>query len=245
MRPGTWPWPIRSRAPWPTLPLDERRAIELAYFDGRTYVEVAELLDTARRDHKEPHPQRHAPHAGRPGRGRDPRGRRMMSHRRSQPSSWPCSPSMPWTRDEHELIEAHLAECPRCRAELDAHREVAAALGNSVEPLPEGLWSSIASALPPRPRRRAAAHADARARRARPPTTCSGRPSRARAATFATPRAPQRSRRRASPWSPDLGGVPRGRRRRGRRRPGHEPGPRQQPDLEPPTCDAPPPRRPP
>jgi anti-sigma factor RsiW len=52
--------------------------------------------------------------------------------------------------DEHELIEAHLAECPRCRAELDAHRQVAAALGNSVEPLPEGLWSSIASALPPR-----------------------------------------------------------------------------------------------
>ena len=51
--------------------------------------------------------------------------------------------------DEHEMIEAHLAECPRCRAELDAHREVAAALGNSVEPLPEGLWSSIAGALPP------------------------------------------------------------------------------------------------
>jgi RNA polymerase sigma-70 factor, ECF subfamily len=28
------------------LPKDERRAIELAYFKGRTYVEVAELLDT-------------------------------------------------------------------------------------------------------------------------------------------------------------------------------------------------------
>jgi RNA polymerase sigma-70 factor (ECF subfamily) len=28
------------------LPKDERRAIELAYFDGRTYVEVAALLDT-------------------------------------------------------------------------------------------------------------------------------------------------------------------------------------------------------
>jgi anti-sigma-K factor RskA len=53
--------------------------------------------------------------------------------------------------DEQELIEAHLAECPRCRAELDAHREVAAALGNSVEQLPEGLWSSIASRLPARP----------------------------------------------------------------------------------------------
>jgi len=54
-------------------------------------------------------------------------------------------------RDEYEQIEAHLSECPRCRAEVDAHREVAAALGNSVEPLPEGLWESIASRLPARP----------------------------------------------------------------------------------------------
>jgi hypothetical protein len=52
--------------------------------------------------------------------------------------------------DEYEAIEAHLAECPRCRAEVDAHREVAAALGNSVEPLPDGLWESIANGLPPR-----------------------------------------------------------------------------------------------
>jgi anti-sigma-K factor RskA len=51
-------------------------------------------------------------------------------------------------QDEYEQIEAHLSECPRCRAEVDAHREVAAALGNSVEPLPEGLWSNIASRLP-------------------------------------------------------------------------------------------------
>jgi RNA polymerase sigma-70 factor (ECF subfamily) len=28
------------------LPKEERRAIELAYFEGRTYVEVAALLDT-------------------------------------------------------------------------------------------------------------------------------------------------------------------------------------------------------
>jgi anti-sigma-K factor RskA len=53
--------------------------------------------------------------------------------------------------EERALLEAHLATCPRCRAELDGHREVAAALGNSVEPLPEGLWSSIAVRLPPRP----------------------------------------------------------------------------------------------
>ncbi|MGD0748819.1 MAG: anti-sigma factor [Acidimicrobiales bacterium] len=54
--------------------------------------------------------------------------------------------------DGEELteVEAHLATCPRCRAELDTLREVAAAMGNSVEPLPEGLWSSIASRLPER-----------------------------------------------------------------------------------------------
>jgi anti-sigma factor RsiW len=52
--------------------------------------------------------------------------------------------------DEHTELEAHLESCPRCRAELDSLREAAAALGNSVEPLPEGLWSRIASQLPER-----------------------------------------------------------------------------------------------
>jgi anti-sigma-K factor RskA len=51
---------------------------------------------------------------------------------------------------ERQQVEDHLAQCPRCRAELDAHREVAAALGNSVEPVPEGLWSAIATRLPER-----------------------------------------------------------------------------------------------
>lgn len=50
--------------------------------------------------------------------------------------------------EEHTELEAHLETCPRCRAELDSLRDVAAALGNSVEPLPEGLWSHIASRLP-------------------------------------------------------------------------------------------------
>jgi hypothetical protein len=52
--------------------------------------------------------------------------------------------------DEGALLEHHLAACPACRGELDAHREVAAALGNSVEPLPEGLWSNISSHVLPR-----------------------------------------------------------------------------------------------
>jgi anti-sigma-K factor RskA len=45
--------------------------------------------------------------------------------------------------DERALIEAHVATCPRCQSELDALREVAAALGNSVEVLPEGIWPNI------------------------------------------------------------------------------------------------------
>lgn len=44
-------------------------------------------------------------------------------------------------------IEEHAATCPRCHSELDGYRAVAAALGNSVEALPEGLWSSISGQL--------------------------------------------------------------------------------------------------
>jgi hypothetical protein len=44
-------------------------------------------------------------------------------------------------------LEAHVATCPRCQSELDGFRAVAASLGNSVEPLPEGLWSNISSQL--------------------------------------------------------------------------------------------------
>ncbi len=44
-------------------------------------------------------------------------------------------------------LEEHLASCPRCRAELDGLREAAGALGNSVEPPPEELWSRIADQL--------------------------------------------------------------------------------------------------
>ena len=49
--------------------------------------------------------------------------------------------------DEMVKVEAHVATCPRCQHDLDAYREVAAALGNSVEPLPDGLWSNISSRL--------------------------------------------------------------------------------------------------
>jgi anti-sigma factor RsiW len=48
---------------------------------------------------------------------------------------------------EREEIERHVAQCPRCQSELDALREVAGVMGNSVEALPEGLWSSISSRI--------------------------------------------------------------------------------------------------
>jgi anti-sigma-K factor RskA len=52
--------------------------------------------------------------------------------------------------EECTELEAHLETCPRCRAELDSLRDVAAAMGNSVEQPPEGLWSQIVVRLPER-----------------------------------------------------------------------------------------------
>jgi anti-sigma-K factor RskA len=47
--------------------------------------------------------------------------------------------------DEARAVEEHLASCPRCRAELAALREVAAALGNFGAEAPEGVWERIAA----------------------------------------------------------------------------------------------------
>ena len=57
--------------------------------------------------------------------------------------------------DEAEVVEAHLEPCPRCRAEVEGHREVATMLGNSGGDAPDGLWDRIASQLedPPPPLR--------------------------------------------------------------------------------------------
>jgi len=49
--------------------------------------------------------------------------------------------------DEAKAVEDHLAECPRCRAEVADHRDVAALLGNSGGAAPEGLWDRIAGSL--------------------------------------------------------------------------------------------------
>jgi anti-sigma factor RsiW len=48
--------------------------------------------------------------------------------------------------DEREAVELHLPQCPRCRAELREHLEVAAMLAEGA-PAPDGLWARIADSL--------------------------------------------------------------------------------------------------
>jgi anti-sigma factor RsiW len=49
--------------------------------------------------------------------------------------------------DEKDAVEAHLAACPRCRAEVEEHREVAALLAHAGADAPDGLWDRIAGNL--------------------------------------------------------------------------------------------------
>lgn len=49
--------------------------------------------------------------------------------------------------DERDVVEAHLAGCPRCRAEVAGYRETAAMLAHGGTRAPEGVWTQIAEAL--------------------------------------------------------------------------------------------------
>lgn len=49
--------------------------------------------------------------------------------------------------EESAAIEEHLLECPRCREEVTAHRQVAGVLGSLGGSAPAGLWDRIASEL--------------------------------------------------------------------------------------------------
>jgi anti-sigma-K factor RskA len=71
--------------------------------------------------------------------------------------------------DERVEVEAHLATCPRCRAEVAAHREVAALMANGGDAAPEGLWDRIAEGLSPELPASAPDAADLLAHLPRPP----------------------------------------------------------------------------
>jgi anti-sigma factor RsiW len=49
--------------------------------------------------------------------------------------------------DEREAVEQHLTVCPRCRAELAEHREVAALLAYDGAPAPSDVWDRIVISL--------------------------------------------------------------------------------------------------
>lgn len=49
--------------------------------------------------------------------------------------------------DEARAVESHLQECPRCRAEVAEHRQVAAIMAHTGAAAPEGLWERIAAGL--------------------------------------------------------------------------------------------------
>ena len=53
--------------------------------------------------------------------------------------------------NERAAVEEYVARSPRARAELDSHRHVASAIGNSVIAAPSELWSRIAEHLGDRP----------------------------------------------------------------------------------------------
>lgn len=49
--------------------------------------------------------------------------------------------------DERAAVEAYVARSPRARAELESHRHVASAIGNSVVAAPSDLWDRIANKI--------------------------------------------------------------------------------------------------
>jgi hypothetical protein len=49
--------------------------------------------------------------------------------------------------EEREAVELHLRECPRCRAEVAEHREVAALIAHGGAAAPAGVWDKIVSSL--------------------------------------------------------------------------------------------------
>lgn len=48
---------------------------------------------------------------------------------------------------EAEAVELHLRSCPRCQAEVEAHRETAAWMAHGGASAPEGVWDRIADTL--------------------------------------------------------------------------------------------------
>jgi hypothetical protein len=89
--------------------------------------------------------------------------------------------------DERAAVEAHLATCARCRAEVAEHREVASLLAHEGGDAPDGLWSRIAGSLEaPPPELRLQAVPPGRSVRSEPPAPVADLASRRQVPRWAT-----------------------------------------------------------
>jgi len=135
----------RSPASLARLPEEERRAIELAYFEGHTYVQVAEILKVPEARSRAAFEMAcvacvatfHAKGFKEPI---------VMTHDEAAELLAAMALDALDT-DAHTNVEEHILTCTECQRELDSLREVASAIGNTYEAPPEGLWSKIATRL--------------------------------------------------------------------------------------------------
>ena len=49
--------------------------------------------------------------------------------------------------DERRIVDQHISVCPRCRSEVEGHREVAAMLAGDAHRAPQQVWDQIVSEL--------------------------------------------------------------------------------------------------
>jgi hypothetical protein len=96
-------------------------------------------------------------------------------------------------RDEAEALEAHLATCPRCSAELAAHREVTGLFAYSGQEAPVGLWDRIAAQMQDNP-------PELRLDRIRPRMVTPPEATAERRARFSAPSPERSARRRQLQW---------------------------------------------
>ena len=152
----------------------------------------------ARGDGEEPDPQRLAAPALGPGPARGGNGMdRTMTH--DEIAELLGAYALDAVEaDEAELIAAHLAECPRCAAEVAEHWEVTGLIANAGVDAPPEIWDRIAARIDTGAGGQAAGAASCTWRRSRPRsrTVCApGRAGPGRGRRWAPSRPPWR-------WSP-------------------------------------------